>query len=462
MIKNILNNLLFEVWLIMVDEKKSIYAWSFYDWGNSAFATTALGVFMPLLFGMLSEGKLTANEETYWYGMGASLVSLIVAIMAPFLGAAADRMGGKKKFLFLFACLGIVMIGCMALIQQGMWIAGLVVFALSGIGFSGANIFYDSLLPSVASEEKRNYVSSLGFSLGYLGGGILLLVNLIIYAAPQLLGLPFAKESLEAMQLNMLSVAIWWAVFSIPIVLWVKEPPVENKVPFGKAIGAGWQQIKTTFHDVKKLKYVALFLLAYWFYIDGVDTIIKMAVLYGGNVGVGNTIMALTFLIVQLVAFPMTLLFNKFAQKIGVKRGILVAIAGYSVITIFGFFMYGNTMFIALGIMVGCFQGGIQALSRGVYSRLIPADKAAQFYGFFNMLGKFAAVIGPFLMGAVAIWAEPFAGAEAFRYGILAIIILFIIGGLILTRVDIEAGARMAKESLAGSAEKREEPSPKA
>ncbi len=450
----------------MVDDKKSILAWSFYDWGNSAFATTAMGVFLPILFRELTAGQLTDNDITFWYGIGTGLVSLIVAIMAPFLGAAADRMGGKKKFLFLFALLGIVMTGSVALIQAGMWIAGLVIFALAGMGFEGANVFYDSLLPSVASENKRHYVSSLGFSLGYLGGGILLLVNLIIYAAPQLFGLPFAKESLQGLQLNLLSVAIWWAVFSIPIAFLVKEPPVENKVPFGKAIGAGWQQIKTTFRDVRKLKYVALFLVAYWLYIDGVGTIIKMAVLYGGNVGVNQTIMGLTFLIVQLVAFPMTMLYHLFAKRIGVKRAILIAIIGYSVITIFGFFMTGSTMFIVLGVMVGCFQGGIQALSRSAYSQLIPIDKSAEFYGFFDMIGKFASIIGPVLMGVVPVLVEPILPpalqSEAFRFGILAIIILFIIGGLLLTRVDFEAGARIAKESLAGAQEKREEPSPKA
>ncbi len=456
MIKNRNNNLPTSRFrLFMVDDRITILAWSFYDWGNSAFSTTAAGVFAPLLFGRLVEGFLSPTDEFFWYSMGASLVSLIVAIMAPFLGAAADRMGGKKKFLFVFACLGIVMIGAMALVQLGMWVAALVIFIFAGIGFSGANIFYDSLLPSVASEKKRDYVSSLGFSLGYIGGGILFLVNLLMYATPSLFGLPVEISStgaktggLLAIQLSMLSVAIWWAIFSIPIALFVKEPPVEDKVPFGKAIGAGLRQIINTLRDIRRFKHVVLFLIAYWFYIDGVDTIIKMAVQYGDKVGVDDTIMALTFLLVQFVAFPMTLIFNKFAKKIGAKNGILIAIGGYSVITIFGFLMTGWQMFIGLGIMVGCFQGGIQALSRSTYSQMIPADKSAEFFGFFNMLGKFSAVVGPFLMGSITLAAVPFAGDQAFRYGILAIIVLFIAGGLILTRVDVETGIRIAKESI--------------
>ena len=418
---------------LQLDNKKTILSWSLYDWANSAFATTVMAGFFPLFF----ESYWASGNAITILGFSNSIASVIVAILAPFLGAIADRMSGKKKFLLTFAILGILTTGALNFIAAGLWQWAVLLYILGTIGFSGANIFYDALLPSVASEKKIDYVSSLGFSLGYIGGGLLFVLNVAWYLMPTVFG--FADES-AAIKASFLSVAIWWAVFSIPIMIFVKEPKTEKNLTFGKAISDGWKQLIDTFRDIKHLKYVGLFLLGYWFYIDGVDTIIRMAVVYGVELGFPGESLIIALLMVQFVAFPGTLLFNLFAKKIGVKNGILVAIIAYGCITLLGVFMSEEWHFYVLAFLIGCFQGGIQALSRSIYSRLIPKAKAAQFYGFFNMLGKFAAVIGPALMGYISyVTGNP-------RLGILSVLSLFIIGGVILKFVDIEKGEKMAEE----------------
>jgi UMF1 family MFS transporter len=420
------------------DTKKAILSWSFYDWANSVFATTVMAGFAPAFFrSYWAAGVLASDEITFYWGLVNSIASLIIVFIAPFLGTVADKMGRKKKFLFTFALLGILSTGLLYVVAEGFWLFALILYLLGVVGFSGANIFYDSLLPAVASEKKIDYVSSLGFSLGYIGGGLLFVVNIAMYMfMPGVIGL----------RLSFISVAIWWAGFSIPIMLFVKEPEATNLgISTGEAFKQGWKQVWTTLKHIKKLKYAALFLIGYWLYIDGVDTIIRMAIDYGGSIfeeqGLDVTMyLMVALLLVQFVAFPGTLLFNKYAEKIGIKNGVLTAIGAYCVITLLGFFMNQVWHFFVLAFLIGCFQGGIQALSRSLYSRLIPAKQAAEFYGFFNMLGKFAAVIGPVMMGAITVLTGDI------RYGILSLLVLFILGGLILWKVDIEAGAKMAKE----------------
>lgn len=422
-----------------LDQKKSIFAWALYDWGNSAFATTVMAGFFPAFLNSYWAAG-TGVDPTIPLGIGNSIASIILAILAPILGAIADKMSGKKKFLTLFAVFGIFMTACLSLVGQGLYLAAILLYIFGSIGFSGANIFYDGILPGVASEDKIDYVSSLGFGLGYIGGGILFVINIIM---------TFTMDQVVAIKWSFITVAIWWALFSIPLLIVVREPKAEVETSLKKAANLGWKQLKDTFKDIKNLKVVGVFLLGYWFYIDGVDTIIKMAVDYGSDVlsGVASpeeitTYLMVALLITQFVAFPGTLLYSKFAKKIGVKNGILVAIGAYSLITVFGYFMSELWHFMALAVLIGCFQGGIQALSRSLFSRIIPVEKSGQFYGFFNMLGKFAAVIGPLLM-ALAVQVT---GSD--RLSILSIIILFIIGGIIFSRVDVEEGERMAREYL--------------
>ncbi len=421
------------------DSRKAIWSWSFYDWANSAFATTVMAGFFPIFFKSYWANPDNPQESTFYLGMGNSIASIIVAALAPFLGAIADKGTAKKKFLLLFAFLGVVMSGALWMVAQGAWQMAIIFYVAATVGFSGGNIFYDALLVGVASEKKVDFVSSLGFSLGYIGGGLLFLVNVVMYLKPELFGIP---DGPTAIRIAFLTVAVWWAVFSIPIFLFVREPKVPGAVRIGKAFGAGWRQLMTTLSDIRHLKVVGLFLLAYWFYIDGVDTIIRMAVDYGTSLGFPSSSLITALLMVQFVAFPAALGYNWFASRIGVKKAIYVAIAAYCVLTVLGYLMTEVWQFYALAFGVGLFQGGIQALSRSYYTRLIPEKKAAEFFGFFNMLGKFAAVIGPALMGTVTLVT----GSN--RFGILSVLVLFIAGGAILMKVNEEEGRRMAREHL--------------
>ena len=423
----------------MEDSKRTIWSWALYDWANSAFATTVMAGFFPVFFKSYWADPTNLQESTFYLGMANSIASIIVAALAPFLGAVADRGSTKKKFLTLFAFLGIIMTGSLWFVQMGFWQLAVVFYVTAAVGFSGGNIFYDSLITGVASEKKVDFVSSLGFSLGYIGGGLLFLVNVVMYLKPELFGIP---DGATAIRIAFLSVAVWWAVFTIPLLLFVPEPPVESPLPLSKAFKGGWLQLRNTLRDIRQLKVVGIFLLAYWFYIDGVDTIVRMAVDYGASLGFPSESLIVALLMVQFIAFPSALAYGWFGGKIGVKRALYVAIWAYAVITVFGFFMTTTLHFYILAGMVGLFQGGIQALSRSYYTRLIPANKSAEFFGFFNMLGKFAAVIGPFLMGSITVLT----GSN--RIGILSIIVLFAMGGFLLTKVDEEEGRRIAHEKL--------------
>lgn len=423
----------------MIDTKKTYRSWALYDWANSAFATTVMAGFFPIFFKKYWADPENLTQSTYYLGLANSLASIFVAALAPFLGAIADRGTAKKKFLFAFAFLGIIMTGGLWMVAQGQWQVAILFYILATVGFSGGNIFYDSLLPGVASKKKIDYVSSLGFGLGYLGGGVLFLVNVLMYQMPQLFGI---ADGATAIKLSFLSVAVWWAIFSIPVFLWVEEPKIYEKKGVISAVKLGWLQLLGTLRDIKHLKIVGTFLFAYWFYIDGVDTIVRMAVDIGVTLGFDDSALIIALLMVQFIAFPCTLLFAKYSNKIGIKNAIMTGIVGYGVITFLGYFMTQTWHFFILAGMIGLFQGGIQALSRSLYSRLIPKDKSAEFFGFYNMLGKFAAVIGPFMLGYITVVTGNV------RYGILSILILFIIGGFLLIKVDIEEGEKMAKEYL--------------
>ena len=422
-----------------LNNKKSIWSWALYDWANSAFATTVMAGVFPLFFKEYWADPGNPNESTFYLGMANSIASIIIAALAPFLGAIADRGTAKKKLLFLFAFLGIIMTGGLWIVAQGHWQMAALFYVLAAMGFAGGNIFYDSLLPHIASGEKVDYTSSLGFALGYIGGGLLFLLNVIMFQKPELFGIP---DGATAIKYSFLTVAVWWAVFSIPIALWVKEPKIYEPVGIGKAIGLGWKQLSDTPRDIRHLKVVGMFLFAYWLYIDGVDTIVKMAVDYGMSLGFPSDSLIKALLMVQFIAFPAALMYNWFAAKIGIKKAILIAILGYSIITFLGYFMAEEWHFYILAVLIGLFQGGIQALSRSLYTRIIPKKKSAEFFGFYNMLGKFAAVIGPALMGIITLWT-----GNA-RYGILSILSLFILGAYFLMKVNIEEGKQMADEFL--------------
>ena len=420
----------------MINSKKSILAWSFYDWANSAFATTVMAGFFPVFFKEYWSTTDSVTLSTWYLGLGNSIASILVAVLAPFIGAIADRGTAKKKLLIFFAFLGIIATGGLWIVNQGHWQIAILFYIIASIGFMAGNIFYDSLLPAVASKDKFDYTSSMGFSLGYIGGGLLFLINVLMYLQPHFFGIPDGET---AIRLSFISVAVWWAVFSIPIILFVKEPKIHDPIGICSAVKEGWGQLISTLTKIRELKVVGTFLMAYWLYIDGVDTIIRMAVDYGTSIGFSASSLITALLLVQFVAFPATLIYSWFSSKIGIKNAIYIAIIGYTFITIFGVFVSKEWHFYVLAIMIACFQGGIQALSRSMYSRIIPKNQAAEFFGFYNMLGKFAAIIGPPMMGYIGlITGNP-------RLGILSIIILFISGGFLLTKVDLQEGERVSE-----------------
>ena len=421
----------------MFKKNKEIISWSLYDWANSTFSTTVMAGFFPIFFKQYWSTASEVTISTWYLGLANSMASIIVASLAPFLGAIADKASVKKKLLILFAYIGVISTGSLSMVSQGQWKIAIIFYVAASIGFMSANIFYDSLLPSVAPKEKREFVSSLGYALGYIGGAILFLINVTMYLNPQFYGITDAPT---AIKLSFLTVAIWWAVFSIPVIIFIKEPTVQNDIGVLRSIKMGMRQLITTIQSIRELKIVTSFLIAYWLYIDGVDTMIRMSVDYGTSLGFSSSSLITALLMVQFIAFPATLVYGWFAGKIGVKRAILVGIIGYALISILGSMVSKEWHFYVLAVFIACFQGGIQALSRSLYSRIIPESRSAEFFGFYNMFGKFAAIVGPPLMGYVGlITGNP-------RYGILSIIILFILGGYFLMKVDVVEGERLASK----------------
>ena len=423
----------------MKENKRAVWSWAFYDWGNSAYSTTVMAGFFPLFFKEYWADPHNPNQSTFYLGMANSIASIVVASLAPLLGSIADQGSIKKKFLIFFAFLGVIMTGGLWMVSQGNWQMAVLFYVIATIGFASGNVFYDSLLPGLASEERVDIVSSLGFGLGYLGGGLLFLVNVFMYLKPEIFGI---SDGATAIKLSFLSVAVWWAVFTIPLILFVPEPKNYDAVDIKNAIQMGWIQLIQTFDEIRNMKVVGTFLLAYFFYIDGVDTIIKMAVDYGMSLNFSGESLIIALLIVQFVAFPAALIYGQLSSKVGIKTAIMIGIIAYSFITFLGYFITKAWHFYVLAILIGLFQGGIQALSRSLYTRIIPVEKSAEFFGFYNMLGKFAAIIGPALMGTISLVTG------SARLGILSILLLFILGAFFLNKVDLDEGKRLAADGL--------------
>ena len=420
-------------------KNRSIYAWAFYDWANSAYVTTVIAGFFPVFFKEYFSANVDVTVSTAQLGFANSISSLIIVLMAPLLGAIADIGGLKKRFLFLFAYLGILMSAALSFVGEGAWEAAVFVYVLGNIGFMGSNIFYDSFLPSVSKEKEVDFVSGLGFALGYLGGGILFAFNVWMVQAPAFFGL---ESSIEAVKISFISVALWWMLFSLPLLLFVKEKkPLKDKGTV-QIISEGYRKLSGTIRKIRHLKGLLLFLVAYWLYIDGVDTIIRMAVDYGMAIGFDSNNLILALLIVQFVGFPATLIFAKLAQKWDTKKAILLAIGIYLFITIWAALMDEIHEFYILAAMIALVQGGIQALSRSYYSKMIPEENAAEFFGFYNFLGKSAAILGPFLIGMVTLITENS------RVGIASVAIFFILGAILLMKVDEKKVADEVRSAL--------------
>ncbi|MBX2869616.1 MAG: MFS transporter [Acidiferrobacterales bacterium] len=414
---------------------KQVVSWALYDWANSAFATTVMAGVFPIFYSSLSQ-DLSTKDAQFWFNITLLVSSIAVAIAAPILGAIADAGGGRKKFLATFAMLGITMAAALAWVNAGMWVIGLVIYGLGKVGFAGANIFYDAMLVDVADEDDFDLVSGFGYALGYIGGGLLFLINVLMITKPELFGI---ASTASAVSLSFLSVAIWWAVFTIPLLRNLPERQSQTTRSAGEAIRDGFAQLRQTFAEIRHLKPVLIFLCAYWLYIDGVGSIIKMAVFFGSRVlSLPDDSLITALLITQFVAFPAALFFGWLGSKIGPRNGIFIGLVVYVLAVLYAWGRLETAAdFYKLAIAIGLVQGGVQSLSRSLFARLIPREKATEFFGFFNMVGKFATILGPSLMALVPV---VFATAED-RDVILVVILLFIAGGLFLSRVEnVKAG----------------------
>jgi len=408
-------------------KRKKVISWALYDWANSAFATTVMAGFFPLFFKSFWAADLSPAESTAVIGTTNSLAGLLIMLSAPILGAYSDLGKLKKKFLAFFALLGVLSTGYLYFIPQGDWVIAASLYALAVIGFSGGNIFYDSLIASVSKQDQRNKVSSLGFSLGYLGGGLLFVINVLMYLNPAWFGL---SSQSEAILWSFVSVAVWWAVFSLPLFMSVEEKSnAEISKGLFETITEAFKAVASTLREIKKHKRVAIFLIAYWLYIDGVDTIVRMAIAYGSDIGLDASSMITALLLTQFVGFPATLVFGIYADKIGFKKILTIGISIYILVTFYAYYMSTALEFYILAGTVGLVQGGVQAISRSFFSTIIPMNKEAQFFGFYNLVGKSAVFLGPVLVSWVAlIFGNP-------RFGILSLLFLLVPGLVLLWMV---------------------------
>lgn len=421
-------------------KKRAVRAWTMYDWANSAFATTTMGAVLPNYFAAFIAGE---NSLTLW-GYTVAIGSLIAAVISPVLGAIADFRGSKKLFLGCFAALGILSSALMFMIRTpGDWLLACVLYILGTVGFAGSLVFYDALLPHVAEPDEMDMVSSKGYAMGYIGGGLLLLINVaMIFAGPSLLpDMNEADATALMMRLSLASVAVWWAAFSIPIFRHVKEPA--RKIEKGEeklnVISAGFTRFFKALKDIRKFKDLFLFLLAFFVYANGIGTIITMAVAFGSDLGFSSTILIGTLLMVQFVAAPFAMLFGKLPQRLGTKRTIYVSLCIYTVVAVIGYFMTKEWHFLLLGFGVATVQGGSQALSRSLIGKMMPKSKSAEFYGFFSVSEKFNTVIGP------AVFSLINQLTNNSRLAIFSLVVYFLAGMALLTRVNFERGVEVAK-----------------
>lgn len=416
--------------------RRQVLSWAFYDWANSAFATTVIAGFFPLFLKGYWAADVPATQSTLYLGNTVAAASVMVMLLAPVLGAIADRSGGRKRYLAVFMLLGVLATASLYFVPQGGWPWALLAYFLGVLGFFGGNVFYDSLILDVAPAARSDRVSALGYGLGYLGGGLLFAVNVVMTLKPEFFG--FSDQS-QAVRMAFLTVSLWWLVFSLPLLLGVRERRQAVGMPFGRAVREGFVQLVVTFREVRKYRPVFIFLLAYWLYIDGVDTIIHMAVDYGAALGFSNDALISALLLTQFIGFPAAVAFGYLGERIGTLRGIFLGLMVYMGITCWGFWLQHEWQFYVMAGLIGLVQGGVQSLSRAYYARIIPADKAAEFFGFYNMMGKFAAILGPLLVA----WTAGLTGNS--RLAILSILILFAAGAFMLTRV--QRAERLASES---------------
>ncbi|MFT7667986.1 MAG: UMF1 family MFS transporter [Planctomycetota bacterium] len=427
-------------------QRPELRAWAMYDWANSAMFAVIVTAIYPIFFARVAyveTGGLSANEVH----ARATAISLgIIALIAPLLGVVADRSASKKRLLFFFAAIGATACSAMFFIGPGEWRFASTLFVIANIGATGSFVFYDSLLPHVASREEMDQLSTSAFAMGYLGGGLLLALNLAWIQKPEWFGLPHGEgltpsEATLPTRLSFLSVGLWWILFSIPLLRRVPEPLVtgtQRAASFGRAFIGAFTGLRGTLRDLLRYKQAALLLLAFLLYNDGISTVIRMATSYGDELGLNSGQMMSAILMVQFVGIPCTLLFGWIAGRVGSKRSIVIGLIVYTCVCVLARNLETAAEFFAMAGLIALVQGGTQALSRSLFASMIPVNKSGEFFGFFAVFDRFAGILGPLLFFQVQVWTGNV------RDAVLPIIAMIVLGGVILLFVNVEEGRRAA------------------
>ena len=413
-----------------------------YDWANSAFQCTIIAAIFPVYYSTVAAEGLPGPTASARFATATTVAMATVALLSPVLGAYADYAGRKKRMLAVSMAVGVPATAAMFWIGRGDYRLAEVLFVLGNIGVYASYVFYDSLLPHIASDREVDRVSSAAYALGYLGGGLLLVLNLLWIMQPSWFGLPDAGL---AARLSFLSVAVWWVAFAMPLFRRVREPLVPPRVAAQGDRGlvlASFATLKSTFAELRRYRHAALMLLAFLLYNDGIGTIIRMGGLYGAELGLPSTALIGAFVMVQFVGVPFSLLFGRLAGRIGAKQAIFLALVIYTVISILGYRLTRVWEFYVLAFLIGTVQGGSQALSRSLFATMVPRHKSSEFFAFFSVFEKFAGIFGP------AIFALTIHLTGSSRNAVLSVIGFFIAGGLLLALVDVDAGRRAAREAV--------------
>jgi len=423
--------------------RKDLRAWAMYDWANSAFQTTIIATVFPIYYQKVAAAGQTEGVAMARFAWATTLAILIVAIIAPLLGAIADYTPIKKRLLAIFVGIGASATLAMFWIRQGDWMFALVLFVVGNVGVAGSIVFYEALLPHLVGEKDLDRVSAAGYAIGYVGGGGLLAINLLMIQKPELFGIPDAGM---ATRLALASVAVWWVLFSLPLFRHVPEPPVRleaDERPGGNALVSGTRRLVETFRELRRFRNAFVFLLAFLLYNDGIQTMIRMATIYGTGIGLPESAMITALLLTQFIGIPCAFVFGMLAARIGAKVAVFGGLAVYVLISLLGYFMSTAAHFFALAILVGMVQGGTQALSRSLFASMIPRYKSSEFFAFFSVFERYAGVLGP------AIFAFVVQHSGSGRSAILAVAGFFIVGAAILTFVDVDEGRRAARKAEA-------------
>lgn len=407
---------------------KKILSWAMYDWANSSFSTTVMAGFFPVFFKSYWSQGFSSVETTSKLGTTIGISSFIIALISPTLGAVADLKHSKKFFLILFMMFGVIACGMLSMVPQGAWFYSVILYGVAMMAFNASNTFYDSLLPYVAEEKELDFVSSLGYSLGYLGGGLLFLLNVIMYLKPELFSF---QDGVQAVKFSFLSVSLWWFIFSVPLMVNIHEPKLkaENHYSLWQLTQKSYAMLKATLKDILQNKNLFIFMLAFWLYIDGVYTVISMAVDFGISLNFQAKDLIAALLITQFVGFPFTYLFGYIAQKWGCRIPILICLGIYCLVILLATKMSEPVHFYILAAVIGMAQGGVQALSRSLFSKMIPAEKSGEYFGFMNLIGKFASILGPFIVA----FTVTMTGRS--EWGLLGLLVLFIAGAALVLKV---------------------------